>query len=263
MDKRRVLPVIGGYNFRDIGGYTSADGRKIKWGKLFRTANMAYLSQADLLYLQERNVDTIVDFRTPIEVEKEPDRVPKNVVDLNIPAMDLDRTDSTADYAQLSREYKEKNSGYLKMINNYEHLVADEFSNVAYRKFFDLLLRKKQTLAFHCTAGKDRTGVASMLFMEALGISENQIKHDYLITDRLSTKIVDGKVDYMKKKGASAEEIANIRSLWTVNIDYLQRAIDTVKSLSGDPITYLHDYIHLEDKDIDALSDKYLFEEKK
>ncbi|EFD89085.1 tyrosine-protein phosphatase [Oenococcus oeni] len=108
MDKRRVLPVIGGYNFRDIGGYTSADGRKIKWGKLFRTANMAYLSQADLLYLQERNVDTIVDFRTPIEVEKEPDRVPKNVVDLNIPAMDLDRTDSTADYAQLSREYKEK-----------------------------------------------------------------------------------------------------------------------------------------------------------
>ncbi len=67
----------------------------------------------------------------------------------------------------------------------------------------------------------------------------------------------------MKKKGASAEEIANIRSLWTVNIDYLQRAIDTVKSLSGDPITYLHDYIHLEDKDIDALRDKYLFEEKK
>ncbi|WP_257614338.1 3'-5' exonuclease, partial [Oenococcus oeni] len=87
--------------------------------------------------------------------------------------------------------------------------------------------------------------------------TENQIKHDYLITDRLSTKIVDGKVDYMKKKGASAEEIANIRSLWTVNIDYLQRAIDTVKSLSGDPITYLHDYIHLEDKDIDALRDKY------
>ncbi|WP_143808318.1 tyrosine-protein phosphatase, partial [Oenococcus oeni] len=161
----------------------------------------------------------------------------------NIPATDLDRTDSTADYAQLSREYKEKNSGYLKMINNYEHLVADEFSNVAYHKFFDLLLREKQTLAFHCKAGKDRTGVASMLFMEALGISENQIKHDYLITDRLSTKIVDGKVDYMKKKGASAEEIANIRSLWTVNIDYLQRAIDTVKSLSGDPITYLHDYI--------------------
>ncbi len=52
-----------------------------------------------------------------------------------------------------------------------------------------------------------------MLFMEELGISENQFKHDYLITDRLSTKIVDGKVDYIKKKGASAEEIDNIRSL--------------------------------------------------
>lgn len=262
MDKRRVLPVAGGYNFRDIGGYTAADGRKIKWGKAFRTANMASLSSEDLGYLTQRQVDTIIDFRTPVEVKNDPDRVPNHAIDLNIPAMDFDRTESTADYSQLSREYQQKDSGYLSMINNYEHLISDEYSNRAYHEFFKLLLKEKQTIVFHCTAGKDRTGVASMLLMDLLEISEAQIKHDYLITDRLSTEIVGGKINHMKQEGASSAEIDNIHSLWTVNIDYLQRSIDTVKRLSGDPITYLHDYLQLKNEDIEALRAKYLFHEK-
>ncbi|MFT8470201.1 MAG: tyrosine-protein phosphatase [Oenococcus sp.] len=261
MDKRRVLPVIGGFNFRDIGGYTSFDGRKIKWGKAFRTAGMADLSPEDLKYLEDRQVDTIIDFRTEAEVAKGPDRVPAHAVDINIPAMDFDRTESTVDYAQLSKEYDQKGYGYLNMINNYEHLISDEYSNIAYRKFFDLLMTENKTLAYHCTAGKDRTGVASMLLMSALGINEAQIKHDYLITDRLSTEVVRNKIEHMKAEGATPDEIENIHSMWSVNIDYIQRSIDTVKRLSGDPITYLQDYLQLQPADIQLLRDKYLFSE--
>ncbi|WP_439425644.1 tyrosine-protein phosphatase [Oenococcus alcoholitolerans] len=261
MDKRRLLPVKGGYNFRDIGGYTSANGQKIRWGKIFRTSSMSDLDDDDLAYLKKRDVDLVVDFRTKAEIKASPDRLLAGVDDISIPVMDFDRTESTIDYKQLNQEYEQKGIGYLKMISTYEHLISDHYSNMAYRKFFELLIDEKNTLVFHCTAGKDRTGIASMLLMGILNINEAQIKHDYLLTDRLSKDIVAQKMAEMHRQGADQAELENIHSMWTVNIDYLERALSTLKKISGSYENYFKEFLQIDQEGIDILRNKYLFTE--
>ncbi len=262
MDKRRLLKISKGYNFRDIGGYTAERGKKVRWGKIFRASSMSNLSKKDVNYLENKKIDRIIDFRTTTEVYNEPDKKLNSSIDINIPAMSVDQTNSRIKYRQLNQTYEKKSYGYFKMLDNYKHLIEDGISNKAYYNFFKTLVNEKNSLIFHCTAGKDRTGIASMLLMGLLGINYTEIKHDYLLSNRLSLNIMETRLRFMKTQGASKSELENIKAMWTVNIDYLNKALDTIKGLSGNLKKYLKDYIQLKEEDINILKEKYLFFEE-
>lgn len=123
MDKRRILPLKGGYNYRDLGGYTASDGRKVKWGKLFRTAKMSTLQPDDLTYLAGRHLATIVDFRSQVEVAAEPDFVPEHARDFHIPAEFYDETKSTVDFNDLAHSMQPKGLGKQTMLGVYGELL--------------------------------------------------------------------------------------------------------------------------------------------
>ena len=72
----RQLPMAGGYNFRDLGGFPTQDGRHVKWGKLFRSDDLHKLTEADLHYLSSIPVTSVVDFRGPKEIANPPDKLP-------------------------------------------------------------------------------------------------------------------------------------------------------------------------------------------
>ncbi|WP_294240543.1 tyrosine-protein phosphatase [uncultured Sphingomonas sp.] len=176
----RVLPLQGGRNFRDLGGYRTSDGRTVKWGLLYRSGQMHDLTSADYTYLQTLGIRTVCDFRDTRERTAEPTlwpagQKPKVLSDdyaLDMSAMRLPGDPSTWTHDQV----------VAAMTATYPKLL--EQFNGQYRRMFAELLAGDAPLAFHCTAGKDRTGVAAALLLTALGVPRATIVEDYLLSNQ-------------------------------------------------------------------------------
>ncbi|WP_347094123.1 tyrosine-protein phosphatase [Sphingomonas parapaucimobilis] len=176
----RVLPLQGGRNFRDLGGYRTSDGRTVKWGLLYRSGQMHELTPADYTYLQTLGIRTVCDFRDTRERTAAPTlwpagQKPKVLSDdyaLDMSAMRLPGDSSTWTHDQV----------VTAMIATYPKLL-DQFRG-QYARMFAELLAGDVPLAFHCTAGKDRTGVAAALLLTALGVPRATIVEDYLLSNQ-------------------------------------------------------------------------------
>ena len=175
----RTLPLEGGQNFRDLGGYPTEDHRHVRWGLLFRSGSLYGLTPADFAYLKTLHLRTEVDFRSMQERAAEPTSWPAGEAPLVL-ADDYD-------FALLSRHmtnFKDMTPDELqaKMIEMYP-LILDQF-NGQYRRLFEQLLTGNVPLAFHCSAGRDRTGIAAALILTALGVPRETVIQDYLLTNR-------------------------------------------------------------------------------
>ncbi len=174
------LPFEGGNNFRELGGYLADEGKTIKWGQIFRGIPTALLSSdADRKLLDSLNLRLILDLRSEEEAAKQPDYVPDGARLVRI--CGLCHPDGTE--IAFSPADKEK---LLKGRLDEDHNMADAmyeqmlFGNKAFKELFRALEAGETPILFHCSAGKDRTGVAAMLILLALGASEEVIAKDFL-----------------------------------------------------------------------------------
>lgn len=175
---QRKVFLSGAVNFRDIGGYTTKDGKTVKWGKIYRGAELANLTMADVSELEKRKIHEVLDFRGPAEVEAAPDKMPKNAIRISLPA----GSETVGDKMQM-----------LKMMNaskNADSIILPFYANTEpfekrYKPMFQALLNisSDSALLFHCTAGKDRTGIAAALILTALGVDQQKVMEDYLASD--------------------------------------------------------------------------------
>ena len=174
------LPFEGGNNFRELGGYIADEGKTVKWGQIFRGIPTALLSSdADRKLLDSLNLRLILDLRSEEEAAKQPDYVPDGARLVRI--CGLCHPDGTE--IAFSPADKEK---LLKGRLDEDHNIADAmyeqmlFGNKAFKELFRALEAGETPILFHCSAGKDRTGVAAMLILLALGASEEVIAKDFL-----------------------------------------------------------------------------------
>ncbi|MBM7690559.1 hypothetical protein BCR24_15125 [Enterococcus ureilyticus] len=158
------------WNTRDIGAYVTQDGYSIASRKVFRSDNLSKLSEEDILYLENFNVRTVIDFRTPGQVKKAPD------VQLN--------NATIHHYSVLGKKALAYGQGDSYFYTSGQ-LQFGEAAIESYKRFFsDLLsLKTNESLLYHCTAGKDRTGIATVLLLTALGVDKQTIYSDYLLTN--------------------------------------------------------------------------------
>ena len=195
-----MLELEGGINFRELGGYLTEDGRKIKWHKLLRCGSMAQLTKNDVDYLDQYGVRYIIDLRSPEESNYSPDKYP-------------DKAQYFQDTVYPFSFSLFKNLGIINNMRlgasnmdfgrqTYLQMLLDPHAQAAYRKMFNVLLendKEGESVVFHCTAGKDRTGVAAFLILSALGVSEKQIVEDYLYTnlffDNYSSETINDAVE--------------------------------------------------------------------
>ena len=179
LNASRILKVQGGYNFRDLGGLNTLDGTTVKKGLLFRTDELNNLKPDDLELLAQLNVQTVVDFRTDQERAQSVDLVPttcKHEIHLNILSANMD-----AFVAEI-----QKGTSDLKklMLEFYKDLVLGANAIEEFIKFFQIIQQPTNTaIIYHCTAGKDRTGIATFLILEALNVSNEAIESDYLLSN--------------------------------------------------------------------------------
>lgn len=176
----RLLPLEGGRNFRDLGGYPTKDGRHVKWGHVFRSGIMAELTSADYNYLSTLGVQTICDFRANEERADEPTQWAAGKVDYV--TWDYSTVTGSEDLMEM---FQDPNVTPAKvktiMTEMYPGILEDHKHH--YKVMFERLAEGQIPLAFNCSAGKDRAGTAAALILSALGVHREHIVHDYSLSE--------------------------------------------------------------------------------
>jgi protein-tyrosine phosphatase len=166
----RVVPLEQGSNFRDLGGYATTDGKQVKWGKLYRSGGTPMLSEQDLKQIEALDLTDLVDLRSSEERALAPTRisgVKYTAVGYSFMNM-LSGGTGTIDLSRMDLLYKQMPGQITPQL----------------KALFETLLEDQSTVAFNCSAGQDRTGIASALVLTALGVPRETIVADY----HLSTK---------------------------------------------------------------------------
>jgi protein-tyrosine phosphatase len=258
----QALPITTGDNFRELGGYPTQDGRHIKTHKVLRSGLLGNLDAHDLAFLTDYGVRWDVDFRSRDEVERQPDRVPDQATYQYLPVFDYDQTQNSQTIAQLKQRYQNQpDSAHQHMMQVYHNLVADPHAKQTYRQFFATLLSNTnadEAVLFHCTAGKDRTGLGAVLFETALGVAPEVIWQDYLLTNQTAAPHIEKRLAELKAADASEDVLQNIHSLLTVHPDYLKTALKEIKTEAGGIHQFLQQELELSAGDIQDLQKLYL-----
>lgn len=160
----RLIPLERGSNFRDLGGYAGADGKRVVWGRLYRSGALPMLSEADYALLERLDIKAIVDLRSLDERQIAPDQLDDRTGALFV----------ANDYAMAPMlEAMRKPVDEPLYAGTEKHLAPQ------LRSLFRLLLRNEGATMFHCSAGQDRTGIAAALVLSALGVDRETIIRDY------------------------------------------------------------------------------------
>jgi len=171
----RLLPLEGGRNFRDLGGYRAEDGRQVRWGRIFRSGVMSGLTSADMAYLRGLGVGAICDLRNPTERREEPNPF-LTAGGPQVVAFDYDMSTSLEALA-LARTREDGVAGFAAAYAGFLGTLTPHYADM-----FARLVKGEAPLAFNCSAGKDRTGVASALILSVLGVPRETVVADYGLT---------------------------------------------------------------------------------
>lgn len=236
----RVLPLKGGQNFRDLGGYRTRDGRMVRWGVLFRSGAMNRLTPADFTQLGKLGIRTVCDFRSSDERSAAPVRWPGNVTpqvladDYKMDMAGLDFSKAASWTGKQARE---------TMAATYPRLL-DTF-NGQYRRMFAQLLAGNVPLAFNCSAGKDRTGVAAALVLTALDVPRQTVIEDYLLSNRYfdAKKAIANDETAHKVWSTLPPEVS--KALMGVDRSYIESVFRVIDAHPGGVKGYLKDRMGL------------------
>jgi protein-tyrosine phosphatase len=252
--ERRLL-LEGTPNFRDYGGYVSSDGRRIRWGKLFRSGQLSALTARDLQFIESLDVRLVCDFRRPQERERDPSIFPEQaqptIVDLPI---DPGSTTGFYDSVSNGNINADEMAGFMCDINRE---FALEQTHVYKTMFRHLLALEDGASLVHCAAGKDRTGFAAAVVLSALGVDRQTIMADYMLTDRYFNP--DDEIDRISKKyqwGGSAQVM---RPMLEARELYLLTAFDAIDQSFSCMDEYLDVMLGVGQSERQVLQDRYLF----
>ena len=172
-------------NLRDLGGRPAFEGRPIKKGLLFRSAQLYRLNDRDLDFLTGLHIGLVVDFRDLDEREAHPDRLPPGAEYRHLPALPLTwATEDVPDSSLLPQLFQSDMHRFF--LTFYRILGHSADTAAVYAEFFRLLLQEPvRPVLWHCTQGKDRTGLAAILLQTALGVSWEGCLEDYFLTNHM------------------------------------------------------------------------------
>jgi protein-tyrosine phosphatase len=243
---QRHVPFEKGINFRDMGGYATKDGRTTKWQRLFRCGHMGLMTDADLERLAGLEAAVICDFRSSPEYQRTPSRTAPTITaarhQLDIhPMVGNPFGDNINDLASgaLSEE------AFFDLQRQTYRVFVSEFTHV-YARMFQLIDEAGgKPFVIHCTAGKDRTGFGAALILHALGVPDETIHEDYLLSNQCAylrsfARYVLGKGGALFNPAWTEEaKLERLMVLLGANLDFLQVAYDTAREKSGSLDNYL------------------------
>lgn len=187
-------------NFRDLGGTATADGRRVKPGLLFRSGDFFSLSDEDVLSLEQMGLATIIDFRASREIARRPDRQVPGVKEL----IHIDIHDAARDTAE--RFLEENNARGLETVLIGDYIRMVDLHQADFKRFLHILAWSDNLpVVYHCAAGKDRTGMATVFLLTALGVEMDVIWNDYMATNLYSKAYSENIIRKVTESGQNGE----------------------------------------------------------
>ena len=253
----RLLSFSGAKNFRDLGGYQTADEKTVRWNVLYRSDNLHKLSASDLRRLSGLNLNRVIDFRSEQEVQQEPDRLPAELNDrlLKIPILDSTTKATQESRSEFIKNLKNANPTQY-MLQTYTEL-ATKFTPQFKQFVGEVLSANGKPVVFHCAAGKDRTGFAAAILLRMLGVPQETVTQDYLLTNQyLMTGYAKSLFLLRLIKGKAFA--ATVGRFMEARSEYLVSAFDTVNRQYGSFDDYVFKALDLTKHDTERLKTLYL-----
>jgi protein-tyrosine phosphatase len=240
----RHLNLAGASNFRDLGGYPTKDGRTVRWRQIFRSNHLGHLTDEDAAVVRSLRVKSAFDFRGTAERAEALCGMPE----ITVHSLPVEPTVVAALRAIAATGTPLATSHAIDVMrDSYRNYVQE--NTPRFRKLFAHLLEDSAPLVIHCTAGKDRTGFACALILHTLGVSDEVISEDYLLTNRF----------YRRDPNSSSDLPDDVRQvLGSVQASFLGAAFEVIDSDYGDLETYLQTGLGVGAAERAALTARYL-----
>ena len=232
----RRIPFEGSLNFRDLGGYPTADGRRVRWGLVFRSDGLDQLTDADLDRLRGLGIRVVHDFRFELERQRRPSRLPEDgsiLVESLAIGGDASQERETLDLV-MSGEITEIGMDF--MVETYLEMV-DSGAPAFGRLLTSLAEPARLPALFHCTAGKDRTGLAAALLLSLLGVDDETVLDDYELSTKLRSDI---RIEQLRPSlEAAGVKVENVRPFLSAPRPALAAALGHIGERHGSVEGYL------------------------
>lgn len=253
---QRNVPLTGCVNFRDLGGYATADGRRVRWGRLFRSGHLARLDAADKAWFGALEVATVCDFRLPEEAAGEATELPgaPRVDVLGIPPGVGDRHYLDRLFAR-DPAPAEVLEGVHAIMRSYARDVRAQ-----YRRLFErVLAAERGAVLINCSAGKERTGLGAALILSALGVPRATVLYDFMLSRRYfpAAAEVPRVLEKYGVRDRGAAGRALIAPLLETHESYLQSALAVLDEEFGSIAAFLQRGLGLGDAELAGLRTRY------
>ena len=259
----RVLPLEGGRNFRDLGGYETVDGQRVKWGVAYRSGVMHGLTDADYDYLSGLGIAVICDLRAAQERAEQPTEWRAGALEyITFPDPSGDEDMSRAFASVLMAPDVTSEQVRSLFIDAYRRMHKTYAP--AYAEMFDQLANGSIPLAFNCSAGKDRTGVAAALLLSALEVRRDIVVADYALSEQV--------VDFMAEFGAGTGEVDPdspyaflaqlppdvIRPLMRTEPAYIEATLEAIEDEYGSVVAFIQSELGVDDSELARIRQRLL-----
>ena len=256
MTHDRIVKLDGPLNFRDVGGYQNKAGQAVKWNKIYRSDSLSSLSNEDKERLADLHVTIDCDLRSQYEKQSSPDKAWQHVHYVDLPVYSENPEDRPNGHKmfRLLHHIPDLSNNFIGRI--YQQTLLSEHSRKMFARIFTELLELPEgdALVYHCSAGKDRTGMVSALILMALDVDDDTIARDYLLTNKLYDFAVSRQLP-------SNDEIAQMVAKMNVTKGEgtaIRGITETIRGGWGDFATFFKKELGFTDADLSRLKEMYL-----
>ena len=242
----RHVALDGQPNFRDLGGYRTADGRTVKWGQVYRSGELPRLSDTDVAQLEELGILTVVNFLTPLEIERQgADRLPDGVREVSQPisggaegglAKVVSEARQTGDFSRVPVE-----------LNAELHRLLVRDAREQYATLFRQITDpSNRPLVFHCSHGVHRTGTAAAILLATLGVPWEEVREDYLLSNDYRKEEVEERLAQLRRLAAENQglepdkvDTTNMEAFYILEGSYIDASYNEIIERYGSMDGYL------------------------
>ena len=268
---QNAVEIQNNNNTRYLGGYKNNIGRTVLKSRLIRSGSPSGFSDEDIqILLNDYSLVKIIDFRTATEIETMPSKE-------NIPGVEyihlglIDETDYNENIHKVNplQHHNTRiqvfyalggttDTVIADLEKTYINLVISTYSQNALRQFFEILLECEEgCIIFHCTGGKDRTGVAAALILSVLGIDWETCLADYMLTNEFWEDFIEQEMEGVRTETDDPDVLKGVRLFLTANIQFMNRMLEEIEYRYGSMQTYISDVLLLSDDKIAKLIKLY------
>ncbi|WEV71092.1 tyrosine-protein phosphatase [Lactobacillus sp. ESL0785] len=250
-----ILPVKSVRNPRDLGGYVGLNGHKIKTHRLLRTGNISKITAHDCQFLLDYGLTKVIDLRSPAECQINPDQEISGVLHYHCP-LAVDGGNEAQNFAR----YRADQYASLEMMyKRYREHVLTKTTQASFHQILKLMAETTEgAVLYHCSEGKDRTGLVTLMILHVLGVAPEVIRQDYLYSNYLLNDYRAIRDQRFKLAGENDNFRANMRILGSVADAFLDTSLIAINKNYGSLDSYIEHEVGIDQEMQDTIREQYL-----